>query len=53
MNWKDEGVYNCVVCGNSIFASETKFDSKSGWPAFHDVINKDRVILSVDTTHGK
>lgn len=53
MNWKDEGVYNCVVCGNPIFASETKFDSKSGWPAFHDVIDKDRVILSVDTTHGK
>ncbi|KAK7090997.1 methionine-R-sulfoxide reductase B3, mitochondrial-like [Littorina saxatilis] len=49
---KDEGVYNCVVCGNSIFASETKFDSKSGWPAFHDVVDKDKVILRLDTSQG-
>ena len=50
---KDEGVYNCVVCGNPLFASETKFDSKSGWPAFHDVIDRDKVILKVDTAHGR
>lgn len=49
---KDEGVYNCVVCGNPLFASETKFDSKSGWPAFNDVVDKDKVILRVDTAHG-
>ena len=53
VNAKDEGVYNCVVCGNPLFASDTKFDSKSGWPAFNDVMDKDKVILKVDTAHGK
>ncbi|KAK7485454.1 hypothetical protein BaRGS_00023264 [Batillaria attramentaria] len=52
VNWKEEGVYNCVVCGNPMFSSEAKFDSKSGWPAFNDVIDKDRVKLKLDTTHG-
>lgn len=52
VNFKDEGVYNCIVCGNPLFASETKFDSKSGWPAFHDVLSKDRVILKMDSDQG-
>ena len=39
LNEKSKGIYNCVCCDNELFSSDTKFDSKSGWPSFFDVIN--------------
>lgn len=31
---KQDGMYVCVVCGKELFASDTKYDSKTGWPSF-------------------
>jgi peptide-methionine (R)-S-oxide reductase len=31
----DAGMYNCVVCGEPLFDSDTKFESGSGWPSFY------------------
>lgn len=50
--WKEEGVFNCVVCGAPLFSSDTKFDSRSGWPAFSDVLAKDRVQLFEENLGG-
>jgi len=45
---KKEGLYRCVVCGQSLFSSETKFKSGTGWPSFWQPIRKDHVGYQKD-----
>ena len=52
LNNKKEGVYTCGGCGLELFSSDTKFDSGSGWPSFFDIIEKDRIELIEDRSHG-
>lgn len=48
----DDGTYRCVVCDEELFASDTKFESGSGWPSFYQAMDEAKVIRKTDTTHG-
>lgn len=47
-----DGIYRCVACTQTLFSSDTKFDSGSGWPSFTDPIKNEHVELNVDISHG-
>jgi peptide-methionine (R)-S-oxide reductase len=47
-----EGTYYSAATGQPLFRSETKFDSRTGWPSFHAPIDSDAVILKEDLSHG-
>ena len=46
----EEGIYQCVVCGASLFDSDTKFESGTGWPSFWQPIEKDNVKEESDVS---
>jgi len=49
-NTKEKGVYRCVCCGAELFSSDTKFDSKTGWPSYCAPIGPDRVRTEEDNS---
>ena len=52
VNMKEKGVFNCVVCDTTLFTSDKKFESGSGWPSFSDVIAQGKVLNIVDKSFG-
>ena len=47
---KDPGVYNCICCNSTLFSSETKYDSGSGWPSFYEPVSDKVIGKSVDNS---
>lgn len=49
---KTPGMYACAACGNQLFSSAAKYDSKSGWPSFYDVLQAGAVETRDDMNGG-
>ena len=47
---KEQGVYQCICCGNDLFDAETKFDSGTGWPSFYEPIAEENVGTEADNS---
>lgn len=46
------GDYTCKVCGVTLFKSDAKFDSGTGWPSFDKPADNTAVLFVEDTSHG-
>lgn len=51
-NNHESGIYLCAACGNELFASNTKFESRTGWPSFYAPLATEKVTETMDTSHG-
>lgn len=49
---KQAGTYVCVCCGTPLFASDTKYDSGSGWPSFYQPLEAQAVSEHRDASLG-
>jgi peptide-methionine (R)-S-oxide reductase len=51
-NTKTPGTYVCAGCGETLFASDAKFDSGSGWPSFWRPEDGSKIEEHADRSHG-
>lgn len=49
---KAQGTYLCAGCGEALFASESKYDSGSGWPSFYTPVTAENIATETDKSHG-
>lgn len=46
------GTYKCVACGEPLFSSDAKYDSRSGWPSFYQALDPAKIEEHEDVSHG-
>jgi len=51
-NNKKEGIYVCAGCKKTLFSSEAKFDSGTGWPSFFEPVDEKCLSSETDNSHG-
>lgn len=49
-NNHEQGVYQCVCCGNDLYSSEQKYESGTGWPSFWQPIAPENISTRADNS---
>ncbi len=47
-----QGIFTCAGCGNALYSSKTKYDSRTGWPSFWQAVDRGAVGTSTDYKIG-
>lgn len=48
----EDGIYHCICCGVSLFSSDTKFESGTGWPSFWQPLAIGALNSEEDLSYG-
>lgn len=49
---KEDGTYACKLCGLPLFASDSKFNSGTGWASFYQPFDKEHLKNIRDISYG-
>ena len=52
LNVKKDGIYTCAACGLDLFASDTKYESGTGWPSFYKPLDSTHILEDTDYNLG-
>jgi peptide-methionine (R)-S-oxide reductase len=47
-NAHGDGVYHCICCGQALFDSGAKYDSRTGWPSFFQPVDDNAISMYQD-----
>ena len=50
-NNHQQGIYLCGACGSKLFSSDSKFESRTGWPSFYAPVAGENLSTADDTSH--
>lgn len=51
-NNHEKGMYRCAACKQELFSSETKYESRTGWPSFYKPVSDSAIAILVDRSAG-
>jgi len=51
-NNHQQGIYLCAACGSRLFSSDSKFESRTGWPSFYAPLATAKITETTDTSQG-
>ena len=53
VNNHESGMYRCGACNAPLFASDTKFESGSGWPSFNRPVVAQNIVTTDDFSEAE